>query len=72
MSQGPKTKTVEDTQTAPRDQDRNDQTGSDSFDTDPIAMEKGATTETEPEKIVDQMSHADNPSNDSRNDDPRV
>lgn len=72
MNEGPKTKTVEETQTAPRDVDKNDQpsvTGNDSEGTSSV---KGAATEAEPEKIVDQMSHADHPSNDSRTDDPRV
>ncbi len=71
MSQGPKTKTVEETQTAPRDDEKNEQP-SNTGDSEATDSDKLSIPEAEPENIVDQMSHADHPSNDTRTDDPRV
>ncbi len=72
MNQGPKTRTVEENQTAPRNDDKNDQPFKTVKDSEATGPDKGATIGAESATIVDQMSHADHPSNEGRNDDPRV
>ena len=71
-SQGPKTKTVEETQTAPRDKERNDQPADSLNESETTTTGKDATTDVDLENIAEQMSHADYPSNDGRRDDPSV
>ena len=72
MIEGPKSKTTDEIQKPTQsDQNSNDPLNTEA-DSEVTGTDISASNEAEPEKFVDQMSHADDPSNDTRTDDSRV